>query len=300
MSYDKLKEYYAIKNVYDEEYNSIKVDLIRNQTLTWKEKRNELLKKNAKCVNCKRNVGTIFTRNTDENLNTTIKASCGDKIAPCPLNIEIEIDFIENIPEHNENSVKEKNQLQDELIIYKNDVVFGYIKPDKKEIDRITKSLEDVDLYFELLNSKLLKEDYERIEKIKNLEITFYDLVKNIKDNIIKFKETGENKYINDVVELYIQAMIPLNTELSETKYKYRAVEIANGTNYLVEKQHSTDDMEYKIDDYIKVKSFVFGVGNGDKRKKSTTKKREKKTDGKTKNKTKKNIVFDEEKEEKE
>ena len=66
---DAFNEYYKLKNKYENDYNKDKQKLIKNKTMSWKEKRNEFKQLKPKCINCKRPVGTIFSIKKSDNPN---------------------------------------------------------------------------------------------------------------------------------------------------------------------------------------------------------------------------------------
>ena len=81
-----LNEFYTLKERYNNDIQKIKHGLTAKYGInnSSQKKRDEYLKHKPKCVNCKRNVGTIFS-----DKDRVLKAICGDKDDPCTLNIEI-------------------------------------------------------------------------------------------------------------------------------------------------------------------------------------------------------------------
>jgi hypothetical protein len=87
-----LNTYYKMKSEYEEANLKNRNKIMKNQNLSWKEKRTEYKKLKPKCINCKRPVGSIFSSvyNPDEN-GRKLMAVCGDRANPCPLNITINL-----------------------------------------------------------------------------------------------------------------------------------------------------------------------------------------------------------------
>ena len=88
--------------------------------------------KNLKCVNCNRNVKTIFlTTYNEENKSRVLSAKCGDAENPCNLNIEIVLNPVELLDNmvNREKETLSAHQLQ--IIKTKNDLLFGYITQDE-------------------------------------------------------------------------------------------------------------------------------------------------------------------------
>jgi transcription elongation factor Elf1 len=89
--------YYELKNRYENVFYNKYVKEIVTSNISKKEKK-RLFQKLPKpnCVNCNRNVGTIFTiKQNEKGTNRLYKAFCGDISNPCPLNIQIEMPTIE-------------------------------------------------------------------------------------------------------------------------------------------------------------------------------------------------------------
>ena len=98
---ESLNNYYKLKAMYENSFDKEKTNIINNNSLSWKEKKIEFKNYKPKCINCKRPVGTIFSRTYDEKeFSRVLKAVCGDIQDPCSLNITLNIgyyDFIQNI-----------------------------------------------------------------------------------------------------------------------------------------------------------------------------------------------------------
>ncbi len=88
-----------IKDKYERGYNEKYVTPIVKSKKTNKDKRIAYSKlPKPECINCKRNVGTIFTIHNDkeEDIRKFI-AKCGDITDPCPLNIQINSSFRDSL-----------------------------------------------------------------------------------------------------------------------------------------------------------------------------------------------------------
>ena len=82
--YDVLSEYYKLKNEYTKKIQAQQNSIMKDETLSMKQKQDKYRKMKTKCINCGRNVGTIF--NNDSGILTAV---CGDKTNRCALNIKI-------------------------------------------------------------------------------------------------------------------------------------------------------------------------------------------------------------------
>ena len=288
----KLNDYYSIKNLYDEEYKMMKLQLIKNNSFSWKEKRIELSKKKPKCVNCKRNVGTIFSRKIDDNFNIILKAVCGDKDKPCPLHIEIQLDgYIDFIPDTLNDYYNQINTLKKSIILYKNNIVFGYIHSNLQDMNKITKDLEHSIVYYNLLKNKLIdiQDNPQENEELDSLHTQLYQLIDRNANLLNEYKKTNDNAFLKEIVETYIHTLTPLLLQIRNLKYKYITVDLNNNdqTFHFIGNKYNITHLEHSDNEnYIQIKSFV--TGN------TTTVKKTKKIKPVANNKTKKNnIVLD-------
>ena len=149
-----LDTFYKLKGDYDTILEDAKRKISKKTHLTTKEKRDEYKRIKPRCVNCNRTVGSIFEVKYNKETETRIaKAMCGDRINPCPLNIEINLGRILNLAnevnQHYEQIVKLKN----EVVTVKNDLLFGYIAPDQavESFNKLKEKLEEVTQDYEIL-----------------------------------------------------------------------------------------------------------------------------------------------------
>jgi hypothetical protein len=85
---DGLNTYFKLKAAYETNIKKDKTQISKLPGLSWREKRNEYAKIKHKCINCKRPVGSIFSTKIANGERQYI-ALCGDRKAPCPLDIKI-------------------------------------------------------------------------------------------------------------------------------------------------------------------------------------------------------------------
>jgi hypothetical protein len=158
----------------------------------------------------------IFKAKLDKLGQKRLLAYCNDKRNPCGFDINIDMGLIIDIEYHLE-SVKEKiNKYKLLIIKSKNDYLYGYIsKNDVVNIFEKYNKLIEKDMY----DYKLYSDYYDRVivwsdnvEKIKELNelLTTY---------ILETRELVKNKEYVKAGELYVNSIIPLNTELLSRKY---------------------------------------------------------------------------------
>jgi len=302
---DALNNYYEFKTLYESSYNKEKRDIISNKNLSWKEKRNNFQKLKKKCINCKRPVGTIFSRKfTNDNYGgyKTLSAVCGDKVTPCVLNINIKLDMVNSL----ENNIKELEKLikEDKNIIIqkKNELLFGYTTTEKAistfdELKTILNETYELKNFFvELLINKTDNEDKKN--ELNTLLSEYYIIIKNIKENIKEsntenniqlIEDTVRNNYVELLMNKPSQNGIPEQIgkleKIRNLKNMYNQVEYDIDTNeyHLIQKKNTIESLEEPYSS--EVVSYVFGsfVSKG-----KTKKERKEKT---PKTKTRKLII---------
>jgi len=161
------------------------------------------------CINCKRPVGTIFSKRE----NNKYTAICGDKGNPCNLNIKIyngstiNLSYILNIYK------EEIDDIKDTIIRQKLDTLFSYIN-EEKSVEMFKKQL---DAYNE--NSKIFKKILDRhnelynnkdqAELIKKKSEMIFTLIEKMNDLLKEYEKTGNNAILKTVVNMQIKDIYP-------------------------------------------------------------------------------------------
>lgn len=264
---DAFNEYYKLKSKYENEFNKEKQKIIKNKTMSWKEKRNNFKQLKAKCINCKRPVGTIFLikkSGDPKNDFRELKAICGSLSEPCNLNININTGVTFNISDHIKELEKDIEHYKNEIIEYKNKLLFGYIDSGTavENFDRIKEAINDTSFllnmnyerYFDITDNKTTN---TRISKL-NEEI--YILINNIKENIKQFDSTNNIQFVRDSVDIYVNLMETKLKELSNLKYNINLVEFdeSEGVYHLIQQKNSIFDLE---DNYVSPEIVTFNYG---------------------------------------
>ena len=122
-----INTFFSLKAEYDKQKNDIIRKISKKTHLSSKEKQKEFKQMKLKCINCNRPVGTSFGVTFDSKRETRIaKAMCGDRINPCPLNIEIDLGRITSVSKHLQELDKEIADIKQKIVLIKNDIIFGY------------------------------------------------------------------------------------------------------------------------------------------------------------------------------
>ena len=184
------------------------------------------------CVNCKRDVNSIFTTKDYE-----LKAKCGDLEEPCRLNIIINrgiflpYDKIYNGDGIIEGVKNELDNLESSIIVVKTKFILKLIT-DVEAISFFDKYNEELqgavelkalreDIYLNLINNEQNKDKIDDKTLLKN------NLVQDIKKNVSEYKlsEYKDNEKIIEIVDKYLTILIPTIDELNKLQYRVREID---------------------------------------------------------------------------
>jgi hypothetical protein len=251
---EALDKYYSLLNKYKTDNDKDKIKIMNLKGLSWKEKRVEYQKLKTKCVNCKRPVGTFFSRKiVKEEIH--LLAMCGDRRDPCPLNYDICLGEVLDLKTQLTEDEDNINETKKKIINDKNDLLFGYITSSravelfeymKKEISHQMQIYEySMEIYTNITSNK------EKIDELKTLQKNFYEKVNDFKNLIDEFDKTKETHYVNNAVDIYKNDILPLIKDISKKKYAYESVEYndTDNTYNLVQKFHTIEDFEWDLGD---------------------------------------------------
>jgi hypothetical protein len=236
---DALNEYYKLKSNYEENYHDKYIKpILRSKKKSKREKRLEYQKlPKPECINCKRNVGSIFTikKNTAEYFRQFV-AKCGDLKDPCPFNIIIDYTQRSELNKELLDHDHDINTIKNKIIKDKNNVMFGYVNQQKafemfygdtaelKDITETSGYILDINIQ---LNDNPIKK-----ELIKNSEDKFgNEFLIPFKDMIKTFNQTGNLVEVNSAVTLYTNEMIPLAKTIRDLKYEVCYVDFIEAKN---------------------------------------------------------------------
>jgi len=267
---EALNAFYRYKNAYENAYNKLKNKIINNTELSLKEKRIEFQKLKPKCINCKRPVGSIFTiKHNNETLIRDLHAMCGDRQDPCRFSIQIAVPYTTTYAETLKIDRDDINEYKNEIIKYKNDMIFGYLPAERAvvvfeeirgdlttAVKRYESSLE---MYLEKTDSR------EKRDRLRQLIADLYININDLKTLMTEFDRTGNVQFAQQSVAVYINDIVPKVERIRGEKYAYSAVEYDSDddTYHLVQKKITIEQQQDNLlsDREEVVKHFTVGVG---------------------------------------
>jgi hypothetical protein len=285
---EALNEYYKLKSNYEVNYHEKYIKpIIRSNGKSKREKRLEYQKlPKPECINCKRNVGSIFSIKKDpEEYSRIFSATCGDLTDPCPLNITIDYTFRNELNKELLSADGDINAIKNSIIIDKNNMMFGYIEQKKAiasfnvntaELKSITEGagfIMDINIQ---LNDNPIKNDLIKTNEHKlgnEFLLPFKDMIKT-------FDQNGNTEVLNKAMKFYVEEMTPLITTIRNLKYQVCYVDFVEqkdlndseekgNLNFLIQKQNSLSNLEFTLYGSDELKSFVKGVRDPNKTRKN-------------------------------
>jgi hypothetical protein len=214
-----LEKYMDLKNKYEKTIDKKRNDIL-NRDISKKNKKKIFKSLVGNCINCKRNVGTIFRLD-----NNTYIALCGSKDSPCDLNIKIKKPEIIDIYDTYYSSLEEQDKLTENIIKINYSLIFGFVSEEE-----IKNSINDMkNMYNELVGDNelyynLFTDILENPEKKELVENSIYELnenVNDIKELLNEYRVTNNSELIRDAIEIYINNVKTLEKKIRDNKYSY-------------------------------------------------------------------------------
>lgn len=269
---EAINEYYRLKDKYESSYYEKYVKPIVKSNKSKREKRVEYSRLPKKeCINCKRNVGTIFNVSPDNEMVRRFTAKCGDLSEPCPLDIQITSSYNEQIDVLVNSGLNIIEELKLRIIKEKNNVMFFNDKVNSifdKLIDKLKTETENTGF---IIETNILKNNNPEKEMLlkKTIDEFGKGLLLPFKQMINEYIETNNELKLNEAVKFYVYEMKSKLKEIQSLKYNVNYIEYEE--NYdtsesikdvykLIQLPNSLEDTEFSIEKDNNVLKFVMGV----------------------------------------
>ena len=259
---EALSEFYRLRSKYQENYADKYVNPIVNSDKSTQEKRQEFVRQpKPECINCKRNVGTIFTIQYDaEQLVRHFAVRCGDTQAPCPLNIQFDYaerqTYAKNIAEYSAKLSATKRAIIQE----KNNAIFTRISPNivHEQFQKYSEELLHINelLGYIIEKNLLVNHNPDRAQNLRTLGDDLQGIF------IPNFQQLVRNEQYYDAAQLYINEIQPKLKEIMNLKYEINYVEYdpQEHVYHLEQRANSLQNLEMFIPELDKVVAFVKGA----------------------------------------
>ena len=217
-----LREYFRLKQKYEKKQTTMKRDAFK-RAQNKKTGRMKADAVRAPCINCARNVGTVFAKKDDKYI-----ALCGDISSPCNLNIQIYKGYDFDIEVLLVENKKTLDESKEHIIRQKLDTIFNYLTEKKsailfkKEMDNYNNSGE---LYKEMLDKyNNLYNNMHKRELFRRKMDEIYEIIGNVRGILDEYQKTGNREILKTAVQMQKDDLIP-KTELLQ-KLKYEVMEM--------------------------------------------------------------------------
>jgi len=222
---DSLQYYFKLKNKYEKSLLEQKQDIYYSSP-TKKIARQKILQLKPQCINCKRGVGTIFSKKDNRYM-----AICGDTATPCKLKIEI---FSGNFNSNIDLLYKYKeyvDELKENIIKEKLDNLFNY-KSEEKSVALFKKKLEEYNFDSRMFKDLLDRhnENYNNPHKkelIQKKKDAIYKYIENIRELLKEYEKTDNIEILKSAVYIQTKDLFPeinnlrlLTNEIMEMNYE--------------------------------------------------------------------------------
>lgn len=265
---EAINEFYELKNRYETTNFNKYIKPILKSNKSKREKKSEYSKlPKFPCINCKRNVNTIFKVAYDrENLLHKYSAKCGDLQDPCPLNIEIDYTASMNLRLEIKENLNTIEKIKMNIIKEKNNAIFFkdsnmVLNKFEKLTNELKKETEYAGSYIE---EYILKNDNPvRAEILNKSVIEFGEgFLLPFKEMIQEYTKTNNELIVNNAVKFYKNEMLPKLKEIQELKYEVNGIEYnENDKTYnLVQQKNNIEKSEILFLQDNKVINFIKGI----------------------------------------
>jgi hypothetical protein len=225
--HDALHQYFKLKHIYETELYENRKNAYNPAIIATQKQRKKLAQLvKPKCINCKRPVGTIFSRKDEKYI-----AICGDTNAQtkCGLNIKLDAGSYTNHSDMLYLFREKVESMKESIIIQKLDTLFNYIN-ERQSVHIFKKELEDYNFYSSMYKELYEKNvelhyDPERKDIILRKQKDIFKLIDTIKALLDEYKKTDNKEFLRNAVEIQVKELNPEIENIRRLKYEWMEVE---------------------------------------------------------------------------
>ena len=217
-------------------------------------------------------MGTIFatelrTMLSEDDYRRNLVAKCGDKTAPCNLDIQISMPFIVLYDDMIEPTKLAINEYKKRIILIKNDVMFGYAK-ENVAMQRYTAIgqllAEEVGTLEDLSADRdSATKEHQKRKQLSQAEGLLERDIEEFSRLTKAYKLTRDEQLLKDSTRIYTDHILKTAKIITDAKYGYSEIEYDEDTRIfeLVQKQFPLNINQYYSgeDVYETVMKFVKG-----------------------------------------
>ena len=141
--------------------------------------------------------------------------------------------------------------IKKEISLLKIQFLFGYLEEDKA-VEVFETKKNELKLLQESYNNLLMLynsivDDEDKNNLIQSKLLEQHNYIEEYKEFMKIFRESQENRYLNDAVNVYNTKIVEVNKILMELKYKVNSVEMDEEITTLIQKKYYPNDLEILI-----------------------------------------------------
>lgn len=252
---NNINKYYKLKNEYQEGINQMKQSILNNKNLSRKERKKIYEEYKPKCIACGCEGGTKFWSYKNENEARILEAycKCSNK---CNFRINLNLGSY-NIMEHSIRSINDElNEIKKQIIVHKNDTLFGVVKENSNIFERLINNLEQLNSeytdYFEyntMFNDNTVSEE--------NVRLSENELIRTINT----FDDAMMSNYVLNLLNKFQNNNLFIENSITFTNYfvcNYFIRSINNEINKMKEMDNYYDlTEENNLLDFRKKKALI-------------------------------------------
>lgn len=268
--YDMIHTFYKLKRTFDEKQEETKMSIIKNKSLSKREKRARFLEIKPKCINCNHpsKNGTLFTIHYSKSTEHTddfriFKIVCGNVSNPCPLHIEIHVEGVQPLDMLLDEITTELEQEKRHIIDLKNKLLFGLIDKQtaiaifEDETELIT-TFTTLYEYYLFKWTQVVNNADKKVELEESIKLA-YQKVNEIKELVVKMNEESDEQYALNVARISCKELEPLLSKIRQLKYSKNTWEDTR----LVQQVTTIQDLEEPAKITVVANNIGQGIGKG-------------------------------------
>jgi len=175
-----------------------------------------------RCINCGRQVGTIFTLR-----NRTYIAKCGDYKSPCSLDIRIQRGTFNNAVKLREELMDDLREIEEKVIRLKMDLLFQYINEDSMvtEFDTLRKEHKQFADTIAQIESEIIDREEGKMRTINTDERELVKLIDEVQAKMREYIGTNSQALLKEILSLYEDEVLPTVNRIRDNRYDNMRVE---------------------------------------------------------------------------
>ena len=254
---EAMEDYYKLKAAYTIKVENLKDTIKKNKSYTIEQKKEKLRNLAPNCIICNKPVGTLFL-----NKDRKLIAKCGataltnSNYEACDLNIDIYKGMVDTKDVLYEAQRFNKNISTLSIIKLKLDLIFKYLS-EEETLEKFDNLLSEYEIESEWVGT--FTEELTKINNKFNNSTSIKKIVEENKEHFIfikdaykSYNETKDPIILKDIVEKYINSIIPNLERLRTLQYDYCEMETDDDIEFrLVMLENSISSMEHINDEPI-------------------------------------------------